>query len=291
MDKQDVKRRIVRIMQGAFRLVPLPIVRTAIRLVPRLAVGAPPGIEVHTTNFLGEFEALLSTSSCVERSMIRGTYEPGNLRVIRASVRPGDCCIDVGANVGAMTFAMAQAAQPGGRVYAFEPGPPFFSRLTRNVSLNPSYADTIMCENLGVSDVVGTLRWAEDSSDLGRGNGGVVSSGGVDIPVTTLDAYAAEHIKGRVAFIKVDVEGWELHVLRGARTLLREHRPVVLFETLPEFDVQSHGQFFAGLGALMRECGYDLFGVKTSGRTFPVQRLGRTQMTLARPRSPLAGTS
>ncbi len=284
MDKQDFKRLVVRVMRGAFSLVPLAVVRAVIRRVPRLAVGAPPNIEVHTSNFLGEFALRLSTSSCVERSMIRGTYEPDNLQVIRTNVRPGDRCIDVGANVGAMTFAMAQAARPGGRVYAFEPGPPFFARLKHNVSLNPAVAETIVCVNAGLSDADGTLRWAEDDSDLGRGNGGLVERGGIEVPVVTLDGYAAAHVDGRVAFIKVDVEGWELHVLRGAQRVLREHRPIVLFETLREFDERPADEFFAGLSALFDACGYDLFAVHAGGRLASLRQLGETQMTLARPR-------
>jgi FkbM family methyltransferase len=284
VDKQAIKQGIVRVMRTAFGLLPRSAVRAAIRQFPRLAVGAPPGIEVRSTAFLGQFTVLLDTSSCVERSMIRGTYEPGNVHVIRSNVRPGDRCIDVGANVGAMAFAMAQAAGPDGRVYAFEPGPPFYERLTRNVSLNPSCAEVIVCENLGVSDTSGTLRWAEDTAELGKGNGGVVTCGGVEIPVTTLDAYAAAKVDGRIAFIKVDVEGWELHVLQGARALLRKHRPVVLLETLPEFDVQQGGRFFTGLRQLFRDCEYDLYGVHASGATFAIQELGVSQMTLARPR-------
>jgi len=239
---------------------------------------------MHHTAFLGEFSVVLNTASCVERSMFRGTYEPGNVRVIQNHVRPGDRCMDVGANVGAMTLAMAQAAGMSGRVYAFEPGPPFFERLTRNVKLNPAYMNVIRCENLGVSDATGTLRWAEDPSDLGRGNGGVVESGGVEVPVVTLDAYAAEHVDGRVAFVKVDVEGWELHVLRGARALLRDHRPVVLFEALAEFDAPANRGFFTGLAAFFRECEYDLYGVTASGRTFATEQVGVTQMMLARPK-------
>lgn len=284
MDKQDIKRGIVRAMRGVLTLLPRAVVRSAIHAVPRLAVGAPAGMQFRTNDFLGEFALELDTTSCVERSMIRGTYEPGNLRVLREHVRPGDCCVDVGANAGAMTFAMAQATGRGGRVYAFEPGPPFYQRLVRNVALNPSYADVIVCENVGVSDADGTLRWAEADSDIWRGNGGVVASGGVEVPVVTLDAYAAAHISARIAFIKVDVEGWELHVLRGAQRILREQRPVVMFETLAEFDEQSGGTFYAGISALFRECNYELFGVATSGRTFRTEQLGVTQMMLARPR-------
>lgn len=285
VNQQDLKRQVVLLMQGAFRLFPDRAVRAAIRLVPRLAAGAPPGIEVQLKSFLGEFNVALNTTSCVERSMIRGTYEPGNVRVIRDHVRPGDLCVDVGANVGAMTLAMAQAAAPGGQVFAFEPGPPFFDRLTRNVELNPAYAATIRCENVGVSDTAGTLRWAEDPRDFGRGNGGVVASGGVEIPVVTLDSYVAEHVRQRVAFIKVDVEGWELHVLRGARGILRKDRPVVLFEALNEFNAPSNGELFTGLATLFRESDYDLFGVTAGGRTFATEQLGVTQMMLARPKA------
>jgi FkbM family methyltransferase len=285
LDRKAFKQRIVRVMRGVFQLFPQRVARTAINLVPRLAVGAPPGIEVRRTDFLGEFTVMLDTSSCVERSRFRGTYEPGNVRAVRANVHRGDRCMDVGANVGAMTFAMAQAAGPDGRVYAFEPGPPFFARLTRNVSLNPSWADVIVCENLGVSDTTGTLRWAEDASELGQGNGGVVASGGVEIPVITLDDYAAR-VDGRIGFIKIDVEGWELHVLEGAPTILREHRPTILFETLREFDERQGGALFTGLLKLFHECAYDLYGVRASGGIFPIRELGDSQMTLARPRQP-----
>jgi len=242
------------------------------------------GIEIDLNDFLGDFKVSLNTNSVVERYMATGNYEPYLSRVLRQQIDLGNCCIDVGANVGGVCFALAQRVTPKGKVYAFEPGPRYYERLLHNISLNPLYRDCIVAENLGVSDESGFLQWAEDERPRARGNAGIVSSDGIRVPVVALDDYIEKHKISKVHFIKIDTEGWEYHVLMGARKTLESQRPTILFETVEEFNVSSGNQLFPNLTQLFKEMEYELYGISYSGEIIPIPNIGGYDSTLACPK-------
>ena len=148
----------------------------------------------------------------------------------KEAISPGMVALDVGANVGAYSMLLGQWVGGAGRVFAFEPSPPAFNGLVRHLSLN------------GLAGVVRPIEAAVGEREaqaefLMRGTGGEGRLAAPDergparmkVPVVTVDGFCArEGIDPD--FIKIDVEGWELAVLRGAReTIRRRGRALALF--------------------------------------------------------------
>jgi len=138
--------------------------------------------------------------------------------------------IDVGANIGVYALPWA-AMHPDATVHCFEPNAEVRRRLARNVALN-RLAGRIQLHPEALSDRTGTatLFGSDDMSSL---NSGVYGASGrtapSEVPLARLDD--AVSIEGpRVSLIKVDVQGHELEVLRGAGALISHHRPVLILE-------------------------------------------------------------
>ena len=84
-------------------------------------------------------------------------YEAAVVEYLRSRIRPGDCCLDVGAHVGFYVLQMAMWAAPGGRVIAFEPNPTARAVLEANVRLN-GFQPRVTIEAAGISSAAGTAR-------------------------------------------------------------------------------------------------------------------------------------
>jgi FkbM family methyltransferase len=133
----------------------------------------------------------------------------------RADVRPGDVVLDVGANAGAYTVLFAGWVGRHGHVYAFEPATDTRRLLDEVIALN-GVADRVTTVGHAVGGEEGRTRFTTNGSD---GTNRVVShaaAGTIEVPATTIDAFC-ERLNVSPALIKVDVEGAELEVLRGAR--------------------------------------------------------------------------
>lgn len=162
-----------------------------------------------------------------------GSYELPTVRFIRSIMRSGDVAIDVGAQIGYLTLAMATSSNGNVRVISFEPEATNIQRLKTNLSLNPGL-DVAIVEK-AASNVNGMLRLFL-SHDHNSGthstipNGVNVSSDFVEIPSVTLDTYVAQNGISSIRLIKIDVEGGELEVIQGAAGLLQKHRPILVME-------------------------------------------------------------
>jgi FkbM family methyltransferase len=158
-----------------------------------------------------------------------GTYEP-EVRAEVRRLRPGDVAIDVGANVGWHTLLMAAQVGGAGRVYAFEPNDTTRQRLLDAVASN-ALTRSVTVDARAVADRAGDTGFeAPAAGHVWDGTGRLSAGGGRLVPCTTLDAFVAEQRIARAALLKIDVEGWELAVLRGARETLRTLRPRIVFE-------------------------------------------------------------
>ncbi|QCK87604.1 FkbM family methyltransferase [Phreatobacter aquaticus] len=156
-----------------------------------------------------------------------GVYEPGISRLLRAVLQAGDICADVGANIGWHTLAMAAAVGEQGRVFAFEPVPKTFRLLKANIARN-GLDGVVAAENLAVSKGPGQamVHVPGDAplthASLSRPER-VIDS--FVVATVSLDHYLAERGFNHVDFIKIDVEGAEQLVLRGAHSLLSSFNP------------------------------------------------------------------
>jgi FkbM family methyltransferase len=148
--------------------------------------------------------------------------------------------IDVGANIGSMTLQFAKIAETG-HVYAVEPTSYAFAKLTTNLSLNPALADRVTAVQVFASDqsqyrsrLQAYSSWKIDASadNAHPLHGGTLKSGSANdaVPAVTLDDLCEQQGIGRVDYIKIDTDGHELKVLKGAIQTMRRWHPVIVFE-------------------------------------------------------------
>ena len=172
------------------------------------------------------YDMLLDLSDVIQRDIYSGVYEPFETEWLKRLLRPGMTFVDVGANVGYYTWLAARLVGPTGRVVAFEPGPYAFERLQRVVENNG--IENVECQQFAVSDRAGTAPLYVPPIAEGNYNPsltpympGMVP---VEVPVDRFDDLVARLRVGRVDVMKVDVEGHELSVFRGAAGAIREGR-------------------------------------------------------------------
>ena len=232
-----------------------------------------------------------------------GAYEPEVRTEIRRHLEPGAIAIDVGANVGWHTLLMAARTGSTGHVYAFEPNDSTRRRLVSAVELN--HFTQVTVDGRAVSDRVGASGFqAPLAGHVWDGTGRLTAESAKGRPqgregqegqeqperhttttdCTTLDTFVAERHIGRLGFLKIDVEGWEFSVFRGARHVLTTLRPVVVFEFDPAYVSRSGG----GADDVTRcwsDADYELFALDPRRPPVPVTHLGdRAGNFLALPR-------
>lgn len=163
------------------------------------------------------------------------TYEPSVCAWVKERVKPGDVIFDVGAQFGVYALLGARWVAPGGRIFAFEPSPETLSVLTRNVALNKAQGivevvPAAVGSDLGTATmfIVGT----HDHNTLASAAMGLINPLAIEVSVITLDTFSKERgVKPRL--VKIDTEGWELHVMRGAVELLKADDILFVVEMHP----------------------------------------------------------
>jgi FkbM family methyltransferase len=183
------------------------------------------------------------------RSLLALRYRPPVLApVLRAVLSPGDCFYDVGANLGTYSLWASPLVDESGQVHAFEPVPETRGRLEALITQNALRNVTIVPAAVGAEAGVGYLRTVPGASGLAHlstqvseqvaeQSGVSERSGCIEAPLVSLDDYARQNPPP--SLVKIDVEGHELGVLRGARSLLDTHLPAVVFETIPSHQARA----------------------------------------------------
>jgi FkbM family methyltransferase len=150
-----------------------------------------------------------------------------------AELQKGQTVLDLGGYTGLTAIAFSKAIGPTGRVILLEPDPTNFLACKKNITLhkNITKLDNITLLQIAVSDTTGKLQFSAESSMgssalsfVGNGRGNSIS-----VSCYTLSDLLRE-IKFQVDFIKMDIEGSELGVVRGSRAFFLEHRPRVIME-------------------------------------------------------------
>jgi FkbM family methyltransferase len=231
-----VKRVLLRSGPGEFETVALPW-GARLRVKPTEIIGA-------TLWAYGIFDLIVCEAIC-------------------RLLAPSEVAVDIGANIGQMTSLMCCRAGKGGRVIAFEPHPELFSELRHNVTVLQSNDTAAPAElhNAALSDVAGeALLDVGPAWTFNRGVSKLTSahsnSANPKVEVTTkvLDQVLGD-VPG-VAVCKIDVEGHEMSVLKGATRLLRSRRVRdIIFEDLGAYPSQVH--------QLLVDYGFTVFSLHT----------------------------
>jgi FkbM family methyltransferase len=195
---------------------------------------------------------------------LNGDWEPHVRKFLERTVQARWVCLDIGANIGTHTLALARLACKGG-VVAFEANPRTFEYLSRNVASLPAPKADIALVNCALWDTPGQLKLADmdalagcsfvsppdDVAQIEALIRQVINPSdieGVDlhiditaVPAVPLDSWLADNPLSRIDLIKIDVEGAEMHVLRGAERLLRTHAPILVTEYAPSCHQTFYG--------------------------------------------------
>ena len=192
------------------------------------------------------------------RIAVKRRYEPHVVAVFRGLLEPGAVVVDVGANAGYYSLTAASSVGPSGQVYAFEPGAISCRLLERSAAAN-GFTNVKVFE-CAASDREGMVGFGMDDS-----NGRISHDGVADLQVRSvmLDRVLAE--RRRVRVIKIDVEGAEARVVRGATELIRRDRPSIVSEFCPYGLRLASSIEPGGYLGLLRSLGYELRVIPATG--------------------------
>lgn len=186
----------------------------------------PPNHQFIHENLLVRF-AVWNPRDVVQREHVKGGfYEIDDLEYHRSLIPVGATVVDVGANVGNHSVYYACFTRAA-RILAIEACPDIFSKLQRNIEINPRARKKCLAINTGVGEKRGrALLQPGPPDNLGMTQVTLDDSGPVEI--VPLDSLIPEG--SAVTLLKIDVEGMETAVLRGAMGTLHEHRPILSVE-------------------------------------------------------------
>jgi FkbM family methyltransferase len=176
-----------------------------------------------------EYSPKIALDTVVRDTLLQGSFEAREVEILRSHTSESGVFIDVGANIGYFTLLASRWVGSAGRVYAFEPVRQTYTLLRRNLVLNN-------CVNVATFQVACAAEPGELSivteQDSGKAYLSPDGQGQEQVAVTTVDCFATEQRLDRLDMVKIDVEGADFEVVKGARQTIKRFRPVIWLETL-----------------------------------------------------------
>jgi FkbM family methyltransferase len=211
---------------------------------------------------------------------------------------PGMTVLDVGANHGMFSLEAAHLVGRAGVVHAFEPTPRTCDLLRRNLSVNGLAGVKVFASALGAEPGTARLRVHHEMSGLNtlasrdvRWNRRTLAADEIiEVPITTLDLHAAAERIERIDFLKIDVEGFELDVLRGARGLLKDGRVARILLEIGDLTCATAGVEPSEVLDALESVGYQLHRISPRGeileriQRFPATTFSANFLALPAPR-------
>lgn len=206
-----------------------------------------------------------------KKLLILRSFEANETEFFKMTIKPGDICLDVGGNIGYFSLNFAKSSGPDGRVYVFEP-------IERNVLTirlaaimnglnNIEVLESVVADSSGeVSLEIPDNDSAYAHMSTGRAGGRIAT-----VKCITLDEFTKSRQMKKISVLKIDVEGAEHLVLKGASSLLSEKksRPsVVMAELVNEF-LGRFGSSIRDIIRYMEKFGYRPFYAGKGGKLVP----------------------
>lgn len=250
---------------------PDPRVQLRRRIWERFAqLGRPMPLVVpwHRDTFL---ELTLSNDTS-QQIFVAGCNEPNELTWLAEVLRPGMTFVDAGANEGLFTTLAARCVGATGRVVACEPSSREFARLTRNLQLNSLTNVDALQVALADDEGEASLHIAQNRhaglNSLGTPCYATAVQGTETVRLRTLEAVCRELAIERVDVMKIDVEGAEAALLRGAEPIIRRDRPAILLEVNDEA-LSHQGSSATAVLDWLESAGYAILHFGADGRPCP----------------------
>lgn len=248
---------LVRKLSSAYRRSPIkPFKGIMVRLLHAYAIRRH-GV---TTATVGGIRYRLDLGEMIDSNvLLLGGHEPRTMTTVRRHVSNGSTAFDIGANAGYYTLPLAQMVGPSGHVYAFEPTGWAYEKLQVNLGLNDF--GNVCTEQLALAD-------SQDEREVSSSETAFTASWpltgrrqerpGEVVRFVKLDHYVQDKNLDAVDFVKIDVDGFELRVVRGAVETLRKFRPPVLIEIGKATEAEI-GDDPVELVRLLERLGYDFY--------------------------------
>ncbi|OGZ03089.1 MAG: hypothetical protein A2430_01915 [Candidatus Liptonbacteria bacterium RIFOXYC1_FULL_36_8] len=191
-----------------------------------------------------------------------GCFEPETTKAIELLSKPGFTIIDIGANSGCHTLRFAKIVGPNGKVFAFEPMSWAFKKLKENVSLNKF--KNIILEQKALSNkkennvsVNFSCSWPinTNSKKLHPIHKGKIMEDKSDF--ITLDEYLEKNKVGKINLIKLDVDGFELKILKGTLKTIKTSHPIIILE-IGRYTLKEQGDYPEDLVDLLLKENYQV---------------------------------
>jgi FkbM family methyltransferase len=196
-------------------------------------------------------------------------FEKDELAFVERFVQPGMTVLDIGAHHGLYTLLASQRVGPWGKVFSFEPSPRERRALRMHVAIN--FRRNVSVQGVALGNQEGqtelfVVKDFETGCNSLRPPFSYSQTYSVQVPVMTLDSWLQRERVQDVQLIKLDVEGAELDVLKGAQALLGARpRPVILAE-VQDVRTQPWGYQAKEILTHLRDIGYVWFGLLPGGK-------------------------
>jgi FkbM family methyltransferase len=212
----------------------------------------------------------LDLAQGIDFAIYLGFYERQTSAALGRLVRPGSLVLDIGANIGAHTLTLAHLVGASGRVLAFEPTDYAFTKLSRNLALNPELARRVSAYHcfLAGADAGPVPSAIYSSWPLAHEAGLHAKHLGREMKTEaararSIDSVLTEVADRPVSLVKLDVDGFECDVLKGATKLLSDTRPIFVMELAP-YVLEERGASLAELLSFFVPRGYRIYDESTN---------------------------
>ncbi len=203
-----------------------------------------------------EMQLLLYDSPSFKNFLKHNAHEAGEVEFLKSIAKKGMHAVDVGANIGITSVAIAKSIRRVGRLHSFEPVPEYFDILKDNVSSNR--LGNVNVYELAVIDRVGRAPFYQKES-----SSGIIFEEGarkLEVSTTGIDRFVYDEKIERIDLINMDCEGSELLVLRGAKETLRKNKVKIFCEIHHDF-LRQLGQSVEDIVEYLRELEFQVQSV------------------------------
>lgn len=211
---------------------------------------------------------------------INGVYEKRTLEIIRESLNDPSIFFDVGANIGSITAPIAKTTKA--EIHSFEPSRLSFGYLEKNVRDNQ--LDNVTLNNFAVhSEDRKEMQFYEAEEKYGNSSLSATYSQQPHYAVQTisLDAYCKRKNISKIDVLKIDVQGYEIEVLKGAQDLLKTTSIATIIFEMESWAEKQAGYRAGAAQQFLLDHGYDLFSMQNEKQA--VVQTDGTNMFIARP--------
>jgi len=214
---------------------------------------------------LGEcdgFQMRLYRNDLLTKAIFLGEFERLEVKFLQRFLETGDVFLDIGANIGLFSLAAAAVLKKKGHIHSFEPSVRNYEKLIENIALNNF--SNVKTHNYGVSDKTGKMTLYEIDQGLGALSSYAPlegSSGAVKTEVFPLDEIITREQITKVTAIKIDVEGWEYPVIKGANDLFSKPNAPLLMVEFTDSNARSAGYSCQLVYDTLVKLGYDMYKI------------------------------